>query len=180
MPSNFLLQELNKIKKLIPKLEPYWRREARELPDDLKKELYQIKAIPPLTSGGLESVNSILETLFLAQLNIEDLDKETTAVPTLKQPIPPKKPEAPTTTAPTNLSVIPKINLPAPSVKPQQIPPVSQKPPAFPQVKSKPTPPSPPRPPSATTSQMSAEGVAGEASPPKSSDTLDFGPYYKK
>lgn len=95
MLSNLLTEELKKIKAIIPKLEPYWQKEASELPDGLKRELYSIKAIPPLTSSGLERINGVLETLFLAQLNIEDLDQEKMPAPQPEQLAAPQKPKTP-------------------------------------------------------------------------------------
>lgn len=143
MVSNFLLAEQKKIKAIVPKMEPYWQREVRELPDDLKKELLDIKAIPPLTTSGLEGVKSVLESLTIADINIKEMDKKDKIVaemPVLKAPTPPKT--APTPTLPsisqkpapipappqtnllptetTNLPIKTNINLPAPSTKPTQ------------------------------------------------------------
>lgn len=76
MSNPFLTDELNKIKNLIPKLQPYWQREIRGLPDDLSKELKTIKVIPHLTTSGLETVNSSLEYLYFAQINLEEMIKK--------------------------------------------------------------------------------------------------------
>jgi len=129
MVSNALLLEQKKIQAIVPKLEPYWQREIHELPDDLKKQLQDIKAIPPLTTGGLERVKSVLESLVLTDINIERLSQEDQIIAQKQTventPIVEKKLPTPiqilTNTLPkkiTNLPVKTKDNLPMPSTKP--------------------------------------------------------------
>lgn len=72
MTDQNLQNELNRIEKLAPKLDPYWQREIQELPKELITEIKQISVIPSYTSGGIESVGSVLKDLYIAKALLQD------------------------------------------------------------------------------------------------------------
>ena len=64
--------ELEKIKKIITTLEKYRSNETiGNLPADIIAHIKQIKIIDPITSAGLERINTILENLFIAKYALE-------------------------------------------------------------------------------------------------------------
>lgn len=76
------IEELNKefikIKTIIPEIEKNSGNQIKNLNKNLRKKILNIKVIPSLTSGGLESCETILKYLYWAEYLIEkELKKRT-------------------------------------------------------------------------------------------------------
>lgn len=53
---------------MVPEIEETNCDKVKELHANLREELHKVKIIPPLTSGGLEAVNTVLVYLYWAQV----------------------------------------------------------------------------------------------------------------
>lgn len=67
-----LEEELRKIRNILPKLKPYWQDHLNEIPNSLKQEIKTLKIVPPFTSGGLEPMKSVLNTIYWAEYIVEE------------------------------------------------------------------------------------------------------------
>lgn len=68
---NELQQEKEKITALTQRLEPYYQRDAKDLPENLIKEINSLKSFKQITSSGLERVRDILINLHVTNLALE-------------------------------------------------------------------------------------------------------------
>lgn len=94
MAINNLQVELQKINQIIPKIEKYDGKSLDVVPDDIKRELSQIKIIPPFTASGLEKVNRFINNLYIGKYIIEGKIKKRTQVVKKTEG---EKPEIPST-----------------------------------------------------------------------------------
>lgn len=69
---NQITNELDFTNSLLQKLEPYYSREVRDLPEALITELRKIKIGPKITTSGLEKVSNITLGLLIAKQNLEE------------------------------------------------------------------------------------------------------------
>ena len=86
MTLNDLNQELNRIKKIIPQLKRYGGQKISVLPKDIRNNIIQIQMLPQMTSAGLESINTVIDKLYLAKYAVEDVIKENTQPVVAKSP----------------------------------------------------------------------------------------------
>lgn len=73
MSDGELNAELEKIKKIYPQLELYQGQEIKVLPLDIREELKKIRLLSPMTSAGLESINSVLKQLDDIEFVLENM-----------------------------------------------------------------------------------------------------------
>lgn len=78
-----LQDQLNKIENLLPKIERFADSRLMDIPDVFRKELSGIKIIPQFTAGGVESMISVLNSLYFAQYYAKKALKE--EKPTVKK-----------------------------------------------------------------------------------------------
>ncbi len=71
MDINELNKELIKVKKLIPEIEKNPEKRVRNLSSGIRRNLFNIRVLPTLTSGGLETCETILKYLYWAEYLID-------------------------------------------------------------------------------------------------------------
>lgn len=119
-----LEEQLIRIKNLIPKIKPHEQKKLRDLPKHLQQELKTIEVIPAPTASGLEPVASILENLFLAQVNLEEIirkRKEKTFIKPTAHKIPIQTAPSPSPAPPPQKPPA-KPTPPSAAPTPQQVP----------------------------------------------------------
>lgn len=175
-----LEQELKKIDQLLPKIEPFWQRHLSDLAKETLAELDNIKVIPAHTSGGLESVSSVINNLYMAKVNIkQELENpeglsDNPQIPKIEaNPVFSK-------TTPLPTSVIKKplpTQIPSPATPPTKPPLAMQKQNNLPQKLSI----------SETSIQIKPQAPLPQKAPSKqqpitttTKSNFDFGPYYKQ
>lgn len=79
MTTRELEEQLDIIAKLVPEIEETTCDKVKELHANVREQLRRVKIIPPLTSGGLEAVNTVLVYLYWAQvLAQKEIDRRRT------------------------------------------------------------------------------------------------------
>lgn len=71
LPINLLQQEKEKVDNLAQKLDPYYQRYAKDLPEDLLKKINSLQTYKQITSSGLEKVKEILIDLYVLSFTLE-------------------------------------------------------------------------------------------------------------
>jgi hypothetical protein len=129
MADVFFQNELNKINNLIPKLERFSDLNLADIPEIYKKEIASIKIVPQFTSGGVESMVSVLNTLYFAKYMVEaELKPASQSLPQT-----PDVNKNPTTEKPMDIvktqSTLTKETTPAPKIIPKPVTNPTQPPP---------------------------------------------------
>ncbi|MCL5795398.1 MAG: hypothetical protein M1338_03500 [Patescibacteria group bacterium] len=76
MTTTQLEEQINIIHGLVPQIEETNCESVKELRPNMREELRKVKILPPLTAGGLESVNTVLGYLYWAEfLAKKEIDK---------------------------------------------------------------------------------------------------------
>jgi hypothetical protein len=66
-----LENELQKIQAIKAELEKYSGLQIKDVPEEIAHAISRLKSIPPITSGGIEKVDSIMDRLIIAESIIE-------------------------------------------------------------------------------------------------------------
>lgn len=107
--TEILQQQLDYNIALVEKLKPYYAREVKDLPNDVIKLVQNIKFGPKITTSGIESITSVLESLYVANYYLESAIDNPQQFLQLHSNNPTKKSDQPDAT---------KINLTPPTNKP--------------------------------------------------------------
>lgn len=76
LSQNEIQKQLDFNTELIKRLKPYYKRQAKNLPDDIFKDLHKIQIGPNITTSGLEQVNTILKYIYIANFYLEEAIKD--------------------------------------------------------------------------------------------------------
>lgn len=162
MADVFFQNELNKINALIPKLERFSDLKLADIPEIYRKEIASINVVPQFTSGGIESMVSVLNTLYFAKYMLEaELKPAVQELP--KVPETPKKItpiEKPIDIVKTKETILKKPVVITPKIVPDVPKPIS-------------------KPPSQPTLKQSYPSPTKVEEKYKKESPLDFGPYSK-